>query len=146
MSTYGGCFWRWTRQSQTTAYKIPLKQMLLLTDSLFLANRENGHEVTFFCSRPKVKMRQNETKYFIFVFLLTRTTFNSRVVQLYPMYPISYATDISQNYITLSYLHFIHNTKYIQKVDKPMIYVLCNARKWTRYKRGDMIMHKYINS
>ena len=38
------------------------------------------------------------------------------------MYPLSYATDISQNYIPVSHPHYIHHTKYIQKVDKPMIY------------------------
>ena len=43
------------------------------------------------------------------------------------MYPLSYATDISQNYIPLSHPHYIHHTKYIQKVDKPMIYVMIGS-------------------
>ena len=42
---------------------------------------------------------------FLFVFLLKRVTFLSRVVQLHPMYPLSYFTDISQNYIPLSIIH-----------------------------------------
>ena len=42
------------------------------------------------------------------------------------MYPLSYARDISQNYIPLSHPHYMHHTKYIQvqKVDKPMVYVM----------------------
>ena len=38
--------------------------------------------------------------------------------------PLSYTTDISQNYIPLSHPHYIHHTKYIHKVDKTMIYVM----------------------
>ena len=38
---------------------------------------------------------------FIFVFFLKRVTFLLRAMQLHPMYPHSYATDISQNYIPL---------------------------------------------
>ena len=37
---------------------------------------------------------------------------------------LSYATDISQDYIHLSHPHYIHHTKYIQKADKPIIYVM----------------------
>ena len=67
----GGCLWRWTRRNQTTAHDIPIEQMLSLNDLLWiiLATRQNGHLVIFFCSRPKVKMRQNYMKNFIFVFL-----------------------------------------------------------------------------
>ena len=41
----GGCFWRWTRQNQTTAHDIPTEQMLSLNDSLWiiLATCQNGH-------------------------------------------------------------------------------------------------------
>ena len=67
----GGCFWRWTQRKQTTAHDIPIEQMLSLNDSLWitLATRQNGHEVTFFCSKLKVKMKQNYTENFISVFL-----------------------------------------------------------------------------
>ena len=61
---------------------------------------------------------------FMFVSLLKRTTFFSRSVQSHQMYPLSYVTDISQNYIPLLYPFYIHHTKYIQKVDRPMIYVM----------------------
>ena len=54
-------------------------------------------------------------------------TFLSRAVQLHPMYPLSYFTDISQNYILLTYPHYIHYTKYSQKLDKPMIYVMIES-------------------
>ena len=56
----GGCFWRWTRWNQTTAHDIPIEQKLSLNDFLriTLATRQNGHVATFFCSRPKAKMRQ----------------------------------------------------------------------------------------
>ena len=37
---------------------------------------------------------------------------------------LSYATDISQNYIPLSHPHYIHRTEYIQEVDRPMIYAV----------------------
>ena len=55
---------------------------------------------------------------------LKRATFLSRAVQLHPTYPISHATDILQNYVPLSHPHYIDHTKYIQKLDKPMIYVM----------------------
>ena len=48
------------------------------------------------------------------------------------MYPLSYVTNISQNYIPLSSPHNIHHTKYTQKVDKPMIYVMIESE--TRYE------------
>ena len=56
----GGCFSRRTRRNQTTIHDFPIKQALSLNDLLriILATRQNGHVVTFFCSRPKVKMRQ----------------------------------------------------------------------------------------
>ena len=59
---------------------------------------------------------------FIFVFLLKRVTFNSSAMQLHPMYPLNSATDILQNYIPLS-----HHTIYIQKMDKPMTYVMIGS-------------------
>ena len=43
------------------------------------------------------------------------------------MYPLSYATDISQNYIPVLHPHYIHHTKYIKKVDKPVIYVMIGS-------------------
>ena len=60
----GGCFWRWTRRNQTAAHDIPIEQMLSLNDSLWiiLATRQNGHVVTFFCSRPKVKWGKTKQK------------------------------------------------------------------------------------
>ena len=84
---------------------------------------------------------------FLFVFLLKRETFLSKAVQLHPMYPLSYITDISQNYIPLSYPHYIHHTNYIQKLDTPMIYVMIESETdRTIYKRADMIIHKCINA
>ena len=55
----GGCFWRWTRRNQTIAHDIPIEEIFSLNDSIWiiLATRQNGHIVTFFCSRPKVKMK-----------------------------------------------------------------------------------------
>ena len=44
---------------------------------------------------------------FLFVFLLKRATILQKAVQLHPMYPFSYVTDISQNYISLPYPYFI---------------------------------------
>lgn len=37
---------------------------------------------------------------------------------------LSYATNILENYIVLSHPHYIRHTKYIQKMDKPIIYVM----------------------
>ena len=67
---------------------------------------------------------------FIFIFL-NRATFFFRAVQSHAV-SLSYVTDISQNYILLSHLHDIHHTKYIQKVDKPMIYVVVGSESGTR--------------
>ena len=84
---------------------------------------------------------------FLFVFLLKRVTFFSRAVQLHPVYPLSYVTDISQNYIPLSYPHYIHHTKYTQKVDKPLVYVMIESETVKAiHKRADMIIHKCINA
>ena len=55
---------------------------------------------------------------------------------------LSYATDISQNYIPLTHPHYIHHTKYIQKVDKPMIYAMIRSETDTR----DVLMNKYDNA
>ena len=60
--------------------------------------------------------------HFIFAFFLRRATFPLRVVQSQLMYPLSYDIDIF--FIPLSHPHYIHHTQYIQKVDKPMIYVM----------------------
>ena len=43
------------------------------------------------------------------------------------MYPLSYATDISENCIPLPHPHYINYTKYIQKMAKPMIYVIIGS-------------------
>ena len=84
---------------------------------------------------------------FLFVFLLKRTTFLSRAVQLHSVYPLSYVTDISQNYIPLLYPHYIHHTKYTKKLDKAMIYVMIQCKTgMTIHMRADMIMHKCINA
>ena len=84
---------------------------------------------------------------FLLVFLLKRETFLSKAVQLHPIYPHSYITDISQNYIPLSYPHYIHHTKYTQKLDKPMIYVMIESETdMTVHKTADMIIHKCINA
>ena len=95
-------------------------------DSLWiiLATRRNGHVVTFFCSWPEVKMRQNGK--FHFRIPLNRATFFLRAVQSHPV-SLSYATDVSQNYIPLSLPHYLHHTKYVQKVDKPMIYAIIGS-------------------
>ena len=39
---------------------------------------------------------------------------------------------IWQNYIPLSYLHYIYHRKYVEKVDKPMIYVMIGSKADTR--------------
>ena len=84
---------------------------------------------------------------FLFVFLLKRATFLSREVQLHPMYPLSYVTEISQKYIPLSYCHYYHHTKHTQKVDKPLVYVMIGSEAdMITHKRADMIIHKCINS
>ena len=118
--------------------------MLSLNDSfwIILATCRNGHVVTFYYSKPKVKMKQNEMENSPFVFLLKRTTFFSRAVQLHPMYPLSYVTNISQNYIPLSYPHYIHQKKFTQKMDKLMIYVMIESEAdMAIHKRADMIIH-----
>ena len=43
------------------------------------------------------------------------------------MYSLSYATEILQNYIPLSHSHYIYHAKYIQKVDKPMIFAMIGS-------------------
>ena len=58
------------------------------------------------------------------------------------MYPLSYATDIAQDYIPLSHPQYIHHTKYMQKVDVPMIYVMVESEADIREL---IIMHKRIN-
>ena len=84
---------------------------------------------------------------FLFVFLLKRATSLLRAVQLHPMYPLSYVTDISQNYIRWSYPHNIHHTKYTQKLNKPMIYVMIESETdMAIHKRADMIIDKCINA
>ena len=57
---------------------------------------------------------------------LNRATFFLRAVQSHPM-SLSYPTDISQNYIPLPHPHYIHHAKCIQKVDKPMIYLMIGS-------------------
>ena len=57
-------------------------------------------------------------------FSLERGAVTPSAVQSHPVYPLSHANDISTNYTPLSNPHYNHHTKYIQKVDKPMIYVL----------------------
>ena len=49
-----------------------------------------------------------------------------KALRSHPMHPLSYEIDIYilQNYIPLSDPHYIHSTKYILKVNKPMIYVM----------------------
>ena len=78
----------------------------------------------------EMDMRQkNETKLsgkFHFCIPLKRAIFLLTAVQSHPM-SLSYVTDISQNYIPLSHPHYIHHTKYVQKVDKPMIYVIVGS-------------------
>ena len=70
----GDCFWRWTRWNQTTGHDIPIEKTFSLNDSLWiiLATRQNGHVVTFFCSRPKLKWGNEK---FHFCTLLKRATF-----------------------------------------------------------------------
>ena len=113
-NTYGRCFWRWAWQNQTNANDILIEQMLSLNDSfwIILSTHQNGHVVTFFYSRPKVKMRQNWMENSLFLFILKRATFLLMAVQSHPMYPLSYITDISQNYIPLSHPHYIHHAKH----------------------------------
>ena len=55
-----GCLWRWTRWNQSTAHSIPIEQLLSLNDSLWiiLVTRRNERIITFFYSRPKVKIRK----------------------------------------------------------------------------------------
>ena len=56
---------------------IAIEQMLSLNDSfwIILTTRRNGHVVTFFHSRPKVKMRQKQMENSLFVFFLKRWLF-----------------------------------------------------------------------
>ena len=121
------------KHDETTQHDIPIEQILSLYDSLLciiLATRQNGHVITFFCSRPKVKMRKWKIS---FLYPFKKGNFFQRAtVQSHPMYPLSYTTDIPQNYIPLSRLHYIHHTKYIQKVDKPMISVMIGSEAYVR--------------
>ena len=73
---------------------------------------------------------------FVFVSLFKRVNFLSRAVQSHPMYLLSsYVIYISRNYIPLSHPDYMHHTKYTQKVDKPMIYLMTESE-------ADMIIHK----
>ena len=54
------------------------------------------------------------------------------------VYSLSYATDISQNYICLPHPHYIHHAKYIQNLGKPMIYVMIGSDN----KYDNAQMHK----
>ena len=113
---------------------------------IILATRRNGHVVTFFYSRMlkwKVKMKQTMKKS-LFVFLFKMAS--SRAVQSPEVYPLRYDTDISQNYISLSHPHYIHHTKYTQKMNKPMIDVMVGIEAdLIIHKRADII-HKCINA
>ena len=64
---------------------------------------------------------------FIFVFLYKGKLFSTGNGAVAPNVPLSYATDTAQNYIPLSHPHYIHHTKHVQKVDKPMIYVMIGS-------------------
>ena len=57
------------------------------------------------------------------------------------MNPLSHATDISSNYIPLSHPNYIHHTKYTQKVDKTMIYVMIGSEADIR-----KLSRQYINA
>ena len=82
---------------------------------------------------------------FLFVLLLKRVTFLSRAVQLHPMYPLSYFTDISRNHIPLSYPNYIHYTKYTLNLDKPMIYVMIESEiDMAIHKTADMIIQSLV--
>ena len=119
---FGCCFWIWTWRNQATAHDIPIEQLFSLNDLLqmSLATHQNGHIVTLFRSRLKLKMRQWKIS---FLNSFKKGNFSKQAtVQPHPKHSLSYTTDISQNYFPLSHLHYIHHTKYIQKVDKPMIH------------------------
>ena len=62
----------------------------------------------------------------LFVFLLKSATL--RALQSHPMYPFSYVTYISLNYIPLSHPHYIHHTKDTQKIVKPLIDVMIGSQ------------------
>ena len=113
---------------------------------IILATRRNEHVVTFFYSRMlkwKVKIKQTMKKSF-FVFFFKRAS--SRAVQSPEVYPLRHDTDISQNYISLSHPHYIHRTKYTQKMNKPMIDVMVGIEAdMIIHKRADII-HKCINA
>ena len=80
----------------------------------------------------------------LFVFLFKRA--GSRAVQSPEVYPLRYDTDISQNCISLSHPHYIHHTKYTQKMNKPMIDVMAEIEAdMIIHKRADII-HKCINA
>ena len=80
----------------------------------------------------------------LFVFLFKRAS--SRAVQSPEVYPLRYDTDISQNYVSLSHPHYIHHTKYTQKMNKPMIDVMVGIEAdLIIHKRADII-HKCINA
>ena len=128
---------------------ITIEQMLSLKDSfsIILATHRNRHLVKLFHSKPKIKMRKNYLENFLFVFLLKKATFLSRAVELQSMYPLSYITDTLQNYIPLSYPHYIHHTKYTLKVDKPLFYVMIGSEEdMIIHTRTDMMIHKCINT
>ena len=113
---------------------------------IILATRRNGHVVTFFYSRMlkwKVTIKQTMKKS-LFVFLFKRAS--SRTMQSPEVYTLRYETDISQKYISLSHPHYIHHTKYTQKMNKPMIDVMVGIEAdMIIHKRADII-HKCINA
>ena len=81
-NTSGDSLRRWAWRDQTTAHDIPIEQLWSLNDFLWIifAPGQNEHVVTFFYSRPKVKMRQN-WRVISILYSFERATFLLRAVQ-----------------------------------------------------------------
>ena len=67
---------------------------------------------------------------------------------LYSFWNTNYVTSlIFHGSIFLLYSHYIHHTKYTQKVDKLMICVMIESETdMAIHKRADMIIHKCTNA
>ena len=109
-----GCLWRWIRRNQATPHDIPIEQLFFLSDSSWIILA-----IHFSIAGQKLKWGKINGS-FHFCVPLKRAVFLSKKL-------------FSQNYIPLSYPHYIHHTKYTQKVDKPMIYVMIASKSDIRY-------------
>ena len=105
------------------------KQKFSLNDSLWvvLATCQNGHVLTYFFAADK-KLKWDKTKRKIsYLYSFKKGNFPLEGGAIVPNVFPQLRHCISRNCILLSHPHYIHHTKYMQKADKPMIYVMIGS-------------------